>query len=137
MQVTFIVKLAVALINELSSKGYEIGNTYVTESYIDVEFAKDLSNYKTSIDTANSARGEYLKVTGTMCKENWCITEDSVVPVLKECRTGDFVTIVPDEDGGYFVEMTKNYNAEFNMEAVDKTALRAIALDILGGIIAL
>ena len=65
MQVTFMVKLMVSLVNELESKGFEIDNTSVTEDQIEVlTFQNDKSEYTIAISTENEKYGEYLKITG-------------------------------------------------------------------------
>ena len=150
MQVTFMVKLMVSLINELKSKGFEICRTGVTENEIEVlSFQNEKSEYTIAISTENGKQGEYLKLTGNV-KENWlatvdgnrmfwpsscCHEESQIEPLLKKLRCGDRVNIERTEDGDLLVKITKSLDSKFSMENIDKDATRAIALDILGTII--
>lgn len=138
MQVTFIVKLMTMMVDVLTSKGFEITNTDVTEANIEVlAFCKDGNEYDVSISTGDPDMCECLQITGTMRKWDWCVTSSQIVEALKGLTLGDRITVVANGGDEYDVGITKYYESEFNMKRVDKTALRAIALDILGGIIAL
>lgn len=133
MQVTFMVKLMVSLINELKSKGFEIGNTSVTEDQIEVlTFRNDKSEYNIAISTENEKQGEYLKLTGKV-REKWRVTgEFQIEPFLKKLRCGDRMNIECTEDGDLLVKLTKCLDSKFSMEGVDKDVTRGIALDIIG-----
>ena len=150
MQVTFMVKLMVSLVNELKSKGFEICRTDVTEKRIEVlSFQNEKSEYNVAISIENGKQGEYLKLTGNV-KENWlatvdgnrmfwpsscCHEESQIEPLLKKLRCGDRVNIECTEDGDLLVKITKSLDSKFSMENIDKDATRGIALDILGSII--
>lgn len=133
MQVTFMVKLMVSLINELKSKGFEIGNTSVTEDQIEVlTFRNDKSEYNIAISTENEKQGEYLKLTGKV-REKWRVTgEFQIEPFLKKLRCGDRMNIECTEDGDLLVKLTKCLDSKFSREGVDKDVTRGIALDIIG-----
>lgn len=135
MQVTFMVKLMVSLINELKSKGFEICRTGVTEDKIEVlTFQNDKSEYNIAISVENEKQREYLKVTGSV-REKWRATEESQIePLLKKLRCGDRINIERTEDGDLLVKLSKCLDSKFSMEGIDKDATRGIALDILGSI---
>ena len=149
MQVTFMVKLMVSLINELKSKGFEICRTGVTENEIEVlSFQNEKSEYTIAISTENGKHGEYLKLTGSV-KENWlatvdgnrmfwpsscCHEESQIEPLLKKLRCGDRVNIERTEDGDLSINLRKLIDAKFSMEGINKDATKAIALDIIGSI---
>lgn len=137
MQVTFMVKLMVSLINELKAKGFEIDCTSVTEDEIEVlTFRNDKSEYNIAISTENEKQGEYLKLTGKV-REKWRVTgEFQIEPFLKKLRCGDRMDIECIEDGDHYtVKLTKCLDLKFSMGNVDKNATRGIALDIIGSII--
>ena len=136
MQVTFMVKLMVSLVNELESKGFEIDNTSVTEDQIEVlTFQNDKSEYTIAISTGISKHEECLKLTGSV-NENWRVPGDfQIEPLLKGLKCGERMTIERTEDGDLLVKLTKCLESKFSMEGVDKDATRGIALDIIGSII--
>ena len=136
MQVTFMVKLMVSLIDELKSKGFEIGKTSVTEDEIEVLiFQNDKSEYNIAISIENDKLGEYLKLTGNV-RGKWRTTEESQIePLLKELKCGDRIIVDRTEDGDLLVKLTKCLDSKFSMEGIDKDATRAIALDIIGVVV--
>lgn len=137
MQVTFMVKLMVSLINELESKGFEIGDTGVTENEIEVlTFQNDKSEYNIAISIENDKLGEYLKLTGKVKKEyrRVAVTKE-IEPLTRELKYGERITIERTEDGDLLFKLTKCLDSKFSMENIDKDSTRAIALDILGTII--
>ena len=152
MQITFMIRLMVSLINELKSKGFEICRTDVTEKRIEVlSFQNEKSEYNVAISIENGKQGEYLKLTGSV-KENWLATVDDdrmfwpssccheefqIEPLLKKLRCGDRINIERTEDGklSFSIKITKSLDSKFSMENIDKDATRSIALDILGSII--
>ena len=136
MQVTFMVKLMVSLVNELESKGFEIDNTSVTEDQIEVlTFQNDKSEYTIAISTENEKYGEYLKITGKVKKEyrRVAVTKE-IEPLTRELKYGERITIERTEDGDLLFKLTKCLDSKFSMEGVDKDATRGIALDIIGSI---
>jgi len=136
MQVTFMVKLIVSLINELKAKGFEIDRTSVTEDEIEVlTFRNDKSEYTISIFTGIHKREECLKLTGKV-REKWRVTgEFQIEPLTKELKYGDRMDIECTEDGDLLVKLTKCLDSKFSMEGIDKNATRAIALDIIGVVV--
>ena len=134
MQVTFMVKLMVSLINELKLKGFEIDHTGVTEDKIEVlTFRNDNSEYNIAIFTENEKYGEYLKITGKVKKEYRRVAENfKIEPLTKELRCDERIIIERTEDGDLLVKLTKCIDSKFSMEGVDKDATRGIALDIIG-----
>ena len=136
MQVTFMVKLMVSLINELKSKGFEIGDTGVTENEIEVlTFQNDNSEYTVSISTGIHKQEECLKLTGKVKKEYRRVAENfNIEPLTKELRCDERIIIERTEDGDLLVKLTKCIDSEFSLEGVDKNATRGIALDIIGSI---
>ena len=136
MQVTFMVKLMVSLINELKLKGFEIDHTGVTEDQIEVlTFRNDKSEYNIVISTENEKHGEYLKITGKVKKEYRRVAENfKIEPLTKELRCDERIIIERTEDGDLLVKLTKCIDSEFSLEGVDKNATRGIALDIIGSI---
>ena len=136
MQVTFMVKLMVSLVNELESKGFEIGNTSVTEDQIEVlTFQNDNSEYTVSISTGIHKQEECLKLTGKVKKEyrRVAVTKE-IEPLTRELKYGERITIERIEDGDLLFKLTKCLDSKFSMEGIDKDATRAIALDIIGSI---
>ena len=136
MQATFMVKLMVSLINELKSKGFEIGNTDVTEDEIkDLTFQNDDSGYSISISTGIHKREECLKLTGKVKKEyrRVAVTKE-IEPLTRELKYGERITIERTEDGDLLFKLTKCLDSKFSMEGIDKDATKAIALDIIGSI---
>ena len=134
MQVTFMVKLMVSLVNELESKGFEIDNTSVTEDQIEVlTFQNDKSEYTIAISTENEKYGEYLKITGKVKKEyrRVAVTKE-IEPLTRELKYGERITIERTEDGDLSFKLTKCLESKFSLEGVDKNATRGIALDIIG-----
>ena len=137
MQVTFMVKLMVSLVNELESKGFEIGNTSVTEDQIEVlTFQNDNSEYTVSISTGIHKQEECLKLTGKVKKEyrRVAVTKE-IEPLTRELKYGERITIERTEDGDLSFKLTKCLESKFSLEGVDKNATRGIALDIIGSII--
>ena len=134
MQVTFMVKLMVSLVNELESKGFEIDNTSVTEDQIEVlTFQNDNSEYTVSISTGIHKQEECLKLTGKVKKEYRLYAERfKIEPLMRELKCGERMTIERTEDGDLLVKLTKCLESKFSMEGVDKDATRDIALDIIG-----
>lgn len=137
MQVTFMVKLMVSLINELKAKGFEIDCTSVTEDEIEVlTFRNDKSEYTIAISTGIHKREECLKLTGKVKKEYRRVAENfKIEPLTKELKYGERITIERAEDGDLLVKLTKCLESKFSMEGIDKNATRAIALDIIGSIV--
>ena len=136
MQVTFMVKLMVSLVNELESKGFEIGNTSVTEDQIEVlTFQNDNSEYTVSISTGIHKQEECLKLTGKVKKEyrRVAVTKE-IEPLTRELKYGERITIERTEDGDLLFKLVKCLDSKFSMEGIDKDATRAIALDIIGSI---
>ena len=136
MQVTFMVKLMVSLVNELESKGFEIGNTSVTEDQIEVlTFQNDKSEYNIAISTGISKHEECLKLTGKVKKEyrRVAVTKE-IEPLTRELKYGERITIERTEDGDLLFKLVKCLDSKFSMEGIDKDATRAIALDIIGSI---
>ena len=136
MQVTFMVKLMVSLVNELESKGFEIDHTGVTEDKIEVlTFRNDNSEYSITIFTENEKYGEYLKITGKVKKEyrRVAVTKE-IEPLTRELKYGERITIERTEDGDLLFKLVKCLDSKFSMEGIDKDATRAIALDIIGSI---
>ena len=136
MQVTFMVKLMVSLVNELESKGFEIGNTSVTEDQIEVlTFQNDKSEYTIAISTGISKHEECLKLTGKVKKEyrRVAVTKE-IEPLTRELKYGERITIERTEDGDLLFKLVKCLDSKFSMEGIDKDATRAIALDIIGSI---
>lgn len=136
MQVTFMVKLMVSLINELKSKGFEICNTDVTEDEIkDLTFQNDDSGYSISI-FKKTEQIEYLKVAGKVKKEyrRVAVTKE-IEPLTRELKYGERITIERTEDGDLLFKLTKCLDSKFSMEGIDKDATRAIALDIIGVVV--
>ena len=134
MRVTFMVKLMVSLINELRSKGFEIGDTSVTEDQIEVlTFQNDKSEYTVSISTGIHKQEECLKLTGKVKKEyrRVAVTKE-IEPLTRELKYGERITIERTEDGDLLFKLTKCLDSKFSMEGVDKNATRGIALDIIG-----
>ena len=137
MQVTFMVKLMVSLVNELESKGFEIGNTSVTEDQIEVlTFQNDKSEYTIAISTGISKHEECLKLTGKVKKEyrRVAVTKE-IEPLTRELKYGERITIERTEDGDLLFKLVKCLDSKFSMEGIDKNATRGIALDIIGSII--
>ena len=137
MQVTFMVKLMVSLVNELESKGFEIGNTSVTEDQIEVlTFQNDNSEYTVSISTGIHKQEECLKLTGKVKKEyrRVAVTKE-IEPLTRELKYGERITIERIEDGDLLFKLVKCLDSKFSMEGIDKDATRGIALDIIGSII--
>ena len=137
MQVTFMVKLMVSLVNELESKGFEIGNTSVTEDQIEVlTFQNDNSEYTVSISTGIHKQEECLKLTGKVKKEyrRVAVTKE-IEPLTRELKYGERITIERTEDGDLLFKLVKCLDSKFSMEGIDKNATRGIALDIIGSII--
>ena len=137
MQVTFMVKLMVSLVNELESKGFEIGNTSVTEDQIEVLiFQNDKSEYTIAISTGISKHEECLKLTGKVKKEyrRVAVTKE-IEPLTRELKYGERITIERTEDGDLLFKLVKCLDSKFSMEGIDKNATRGIALDIIGSII--
>lgn len=135
MQVTFMVKLMVSLIDELKSKGFEICNTDVTEDEIkDLTFQNDDSGYSISIFTENEEQREYLKVAGGVKKEIRYNDGFQVEPLMKELKCDDRIIIRRTEDGDLSINLRKLIDAKFSMEGINKDATKAIALDIIGSI---
>ena len=135
MQVTFMVKLMVSLINELKSKGFEICNTDVTEDEIkDLTFQNDNIDYSISIFTENEEQREYLKVAGGVKKEIRYDAGFQVEPLMKELKCDDRIIIRRTEDGDLSINLRKLIDAKFSMEGINKDATKAIALDIIGSI---
>ena len=136
MQVTFMVKLMVSLINELESKGFEIDNTSVTEDQIEVlTFQNDKSEYTIAISTGISKHEECLKLTGKVKKEyrRVAVTKE-IEPLMRELKYGERITIERTEDGDLLFKLVKCLDLKFPMEGIDKNATRGIALDIIGSI---
>lgn len=136
MQITFMVKLMVSLVNELESKGFEIGNTSVTEDQIEVlTFQNDKSEYTIAISTGISKHEECLKLTGKVKKEyrRVAVTKE-IEPLTRELKYGERITIERTEDGDLLFKLVKCLDSKFSMEGIDKDATRAIALDIIGSI---
>ena len=134
MQVTFMVKLMVSLVNELESKGFEIDNTSVTEDQIEVlTFQNDNSEYTVSISTGIHKQEECLKLTGKVKKEyrRVAVTKE-IEPLTRELKYGERITIERTEDGDLSFKLTKCLESKFSLEGVDKNATRGIALDIIG-----
>ena len=137
MQITFMVKLMVSLVNELESKGFEIDNTSVTEDQIEVlTFQNDNSEYTIAISTGISKHEECLKLTGKVKKEyrRVAVTKE-IEPLTRELKYGERITIERAEDGDLLVKLTKCLDSKFSLEGVDKNATRGIALDIIGVVV--
>ena len=136
MQVTFMTRLKVALIEELKKKGFEIGHTDVTEDEIkNLTFQNDDSDYNIAIFTENKEQKEYLTVTGKVKKEyrRVAVTKE-IEPLTRELKYGERITIERTEDGDLLFKLTKCLDSKFSMEGIDKDATKAIALDIIGSI---
>ena len=126
----------VSLVNELESKGFEIGNTSVTEDQIEVlTFQNDKSEYTIAISTGISKHEECLKLTGKVKKEyrRVAVTKE-IEPLTRELKYGERITIERTEDGDLLFKLVKCLDSKFSMEGIDKDATRAIALDIIGSI---
>ena len=124
----------VSLVNELESKGFEIGNTSVTEDQIEVlTFQNDNSEYTVSISTGIHKQEECLKLTGKVKKEyrRVAVTKE-IEPLTRELKYGERITIERTEDGDLSFKLTKCLESKFSLEGVDKNATRGIALDIIG-----
>ena len=69
MQITFMIRLIMSLVDELKSKGFEIGHTDVSEDELEVlTFHKANSDYSVGISLVNGEQGECLELTGSVRK---------------------------------------------------------------------
>ena len=135
MKVTFMMKLAVSIVGELQAKGFEISYTDVTENKINaLTFHKDGYEFKIAIFTERKDRIEYLKVIGDVDKQLWCITGVQLSPLLDKLKYGDKITI-QGEGNDKFAKYSHEYDIEYNTSNIDKSAVAAIAKDIVGDII--
>lgn len=137
MQITFMTKLTVSLINELEEKGFKIGSADVNEDEITVlDFHKDNIEYNISISlVVGRVRGKYLKLTGFMKKRDQGDVGYQVEPILKEFKSGDRLSISYEEGNGFVVVLTKCLDFEFAMGGTDKEAVMVIANDIVDVIV--
>ena len=133
MQVTFMTRLIVALIEELQSKGFKIGSTDVSEDEIGVlVFSNDNSDYAVDISTKNG----YLKWTGNIRRESRWDTGFQIDPWVKELGSyDDGIHIKITEDDYVVVVLKKYFGAKLSMENIDKNATRAIASNIIDNIL--
>ena len=82
MKVTFMMKLAVSIVDELSAKDFQIAYTDVIENKINaLTFHKDGYEFKIAVFTERKDRVEYLKVIGDVDKQIWCITGVQLSPL--------------------------------------------------------
>lgn len=132
-----MVKLMVALVDELKSRGFEIGHTDVSEDELEIlTFQNGDNDYSVGIELINGEQGEYLGLTGSVTKGKWWDTGFMIEPLLKELKSpNDGINIKRTEDGDVLVALTQFFDTDFSMKNVDKDATRAIAKDILGFII--
>ena len=121
MQVTFMTRLKVALIEELKKRGFEIGHTDVTGNKIEIAFRTVISDYAVTITDSET----YLKLTGKVRKKIWQIT-GSRADLLKE-----EYKISGDEN----IRLMKRLDVTFSMKNIDKDATDALARDIIGSIV--
>jgi hypothetical protein len=135
MKVTFMMKLAVSIVNELSAKDFKISYTDVIENKINaLTFHKDGYDFKIAIFTERKDRIDYLKIIGSVDKQLWCITGAQLEPLLDKLRYGDKITI-QGEGNDKFAKYSHEYDIEYNTSNIDKSAVAAIAKDIVGDII--
>jgi len=137
MQVTFMTRLIVALIEELQSKGFKIDLVELTEDKIEVlEFHNGDIGYNIHVSTEKGEQGEYLKISGVMIKEDrrrdWRDMGSLEEMVMNSIGSGDKIAI------DYILNVVRSIkclDSKFSMENIDKNATRAIALDVIGTIV--
>lgn len=135
MKVTFMMKLAVSIVDELSAKDFQIAYTDVIENKINaLTFHKDGYEFKIAVFTERKDRVEYLKVIGSVDKQLWCITGAQLEPLLDKLRYGDKITI-QGEGNDKIAKYSHEYDIEYNTSNLDMNAVVAIAKDIVGDII--
>ncbi len=135
MRVTYMMKLAVAICDELKAKEFEIGYTDVIEKKIEaLTFRKDKYDYKVAIYTERKGGTEYLRIVGSMEKQLWCITGAQLEPLLENLRYGDKI-VIQGEGNDKFAKFIHEYDIEYATVNLDKSASVAIAKDIVGDII--
>lgn len=135
MKVTFMMKLAVALCDELKSKEFEIGYTDVTEKRIEaLTFQKDRYDYKVSIYIERKECAEYLRIVGSVEKQLWCITGAQLEPLIDKLKYGDKI-VIQGEGNDKFAKYSHEYDIGYAMKNLDTNATVAIAKDIAGDII--
>lgn len=135
MKVTFMMKLAVSIVDELSAKDFQIAYTDVIENKINaLTFHRDGYEFKIAVFTERKDRVEYLKVIGSVDKQLWCITGAQLEPLLDKLRYGDKITI-QGEGNDKIAKYSHEYDIEYATNNLDKSASVAIARDIVGDIL--
>ena len=135
MKVTFMMKLAVSIVGELTEKDFKISYTDVTENKIDaLTFHKDGYGFKIAIFTERRDGVNYIKTIGSVEKQFWCITGVQLSPLLDKLKYGDKITI-QGEGNDKFARYSHEYDIEYNATNIDLNAVMAIAKDIVGDII--
>ena len=135
MKVTFMMKLAVSIVDELSAKDFQMTYTDVIENKINaLTFHKDGYEFKIAVFTERKDRVEYLKVIGSVDKQLWCITGVQLSPLLDKLKYGDKI-IIQGEGNDKIAKYSHEYDIEYNTSNIDMNAVVAIAKDIVGDII--
>ena len=135
MKVTFMMKLAVLICDELIGKDFKISYTDVTENKINaLTFHKDGYDFKIAIFTERRDGVNYIKTIGSVEKQLWCITGVQLSPLLDKLKYGDKITIT-GEGNDKFAKYSHEYDIEYNATNIDPKAVLAITKDIVGDII--
>ena len=94
MKVTFMMKLAVLICDELIGKDFKISCTDVTENKIDaLTFHKDGYDFKIAIFMERRDGVNYIKTIGSVEKQLWCISGAQLEPLLDKLKYGDKLII--------------------------------------------
>ena len=135
MKVTFMMKLAVLICDELIGKDFKISYTDVTENKIDaLTFHKDGYDFKIAIFMERRDGVNYIKTIGSVEKQLWCITGVQLSPLLDKLKYGDKI-IITGEGNDKFAKFIHEYDIEYATSNIDMNAVVAIAKDIVVDII--
>lgn len=133
MKVTYMMKLAVLICDELKAREIKIGYTDITEQKIEaITFHKDDYDFKIAVFPQRRDGVEYIKIIGNVEKQLWCITGAQLEPLLDKMRYGDKI-IIQGEGNDKFAKFTHEYDVEY---AADNIIMNeAFAKDIVGTLI--
>ena len=121
MKVTFMMKLAVLICDELIGKDFKISYTDVTENKIDaLTFHKDGYDFKIAIFMERRDGVNYIKTIGSVEKQLWCITGVQLSPLLDKLKYGDKI-IITGEGNDKFAKYSHEYEFQSYMQLATST----------------
>lgn len=133
MKVTYMMKLAVLICDELKAREIKISYTDITEQKIEaITFHKDDYDFKIAVFPQRRDGVEYIKIIGDVEKQIWCITGAQIEPMLDKMRYGDKI-IIQGEGNDKFAKFIHEYDLEFATTNIKLN--EAFAKDIVGTLI--